>query len=215
MYCVEKTSLHPDQREGLREGARVKFAIVCAIVSASFLLPTTATGLEDRHEVPSAPAVVTASAATAATTPVPFASVSVPSFATALAPTAPVPAIAFTPAANAFIVLKTPPQHKFFDTRNTFGLTAMAASLTADALSTQKGLAYPGFHEMNPIARPFVQTRAGAAAYSAGSFALLAGAMYAAHKTRHHKLEHIFPFAVAGWEAGLSARNYHVIATHR
>ena len=48
-------------------------------------------------------------------------------------------------------------------------------SLSADALSTQKGLAYPGFHEMNPIARPFVQTRAGGAVYSAGSFALLGG----------------------------------------
>ena len=68
---------------------------------------------------------------------------------------------------------------------------------------------------MNPIARPFVQSRAGAAVYSAGSFALLAGTMYAAHKTRHHKLERILPFAVAGWEGLLAARNYHVIATHR
>jgi hypothetical protein len=91
----------------------------------------------------------------------------------------------------------------------------MAASLSADALSTQKGLAYPGFHEMNPIARPFVQTRSGAAAYSAGSFALLAGSMYVAHKTRHHKLERILPFAVAGWEGFLSYRNYRVIANRQ
>jgi hypothetical protein len=91
----------------------------------------------------------------------------------------------------------------------------MAASLIADALSTQKALAYPGFSEMNPLARPFVQTRAGAAIYSAGSMAVLTGAMFAAHKTKHHKLEHVFPFAVAGWEAALSARNYHVIAGHK
>jgi hypothetical protein len=91
----------------------------------------------------------------------------------------------------------------------------MAASLSADALSTQKGLAYPGFHEMNPIARPFVQTRSGAAVYSAGSFALLAGGMYVAHKTRHHKLERILPFAVAGWEGLLSFRNYRVIANRK
>lgn len=91
----------------------------------------------------------------------------------------------------------------------------MAATLSADALSTQKGLAYPGFREMNPIARPFVQTRVGGAVYSAASFALLAGTMYVAHKTRHHKLERILPFAIAGWEGWLSARNYHVIAVNR
>ena len=114
---------------------------------------------------------------------------------------------------TAFIKLKQPPRtHSFFDARNSLGFTALAASLTADALSTQKGLAYPGFHEMNPIARPFVQSRVGAAAYNAGSFGLLTGLMYVAHKTQHHKLERILPFAVGGWEGLLSARNYRVIA---
>jgi hypothetical protein len=92
-------------------------------------------------------------------------------------------------------------------------LSSVAAGLTADALSTQKGLSYPRFYEMNPLARPFVGSRAGAAAYSAGSFGLLAGAMYLAHRRGHHKLERVLPFAVAGWEGLLSARNYHVIAT--
>ncbi|HEY1526069.1 MAG TPA: hypothetical protein VGH51_07510 [Candidatus Angelobacter sp.] len=92
------------------------------------------------------------------------------------------------------------------------GFIALAASLTADALSTQKGLAYPGFTEMNPIARPFVQSRLGEAAYTAGGFGLLTGLMYVAHKTNHHKLERILPFAVGGWEGLLSARNYRVIA---
>ncbi len=119
------------------------------------------------------------------------------------------------PSPPAAIILKTKTKpHSFFDARNSFGLASMAASLSADALSTQKGLAYPGFHEMNPIARPFVQTRSGAAVYSAGSFAVLAGGMYVAHKNRHHKLERILPFAVAGWEGLLSFRNYRVIA-HR
>jgi hypothetical protein len=113
----------------------------------------------------------------------------------------------------ALIKLKTPPHsHNFFDARNSLGLATLGVSLTADALSTQKGLAYPGFSEMNPIARPFVQTRLGAAAYNAGSFGLLAGLMYWAHKTEHHKLERILPFAVGGWEGLLSARNYRVIA---
>src|SRR6185312_12472034 len=127
---------------------------------------------------------------------------------------APIHALLAPPAA--FIKLKTPPRsHSFFDSRNTFAFAMLGASLTADALSTQKGLAYPGFVEMNPIARPFVQSRAGAAAYNAGSFGLMAGLMYWAHKTEHHKLERILPFAVGSWESLLSARNYRVIANRQ
>jgi len=117
------------------------------------------------------------------------------------------------PPPAAFIKLKQPPRtHSFFDARNTLGFATLGASLTADALSTQKGLAYPGFVEMNPVARPFVQSRTGAAVYNAGSFGLMAGLMYWAHKTEHHKLERILPFAIGSWEGLLSARNYHVIA---
>ncbi len=114
---------------------------------------------------------------------------------------------------TAFIKLKTAPRaHSFFDAHNQLGFATLGASLTADALSTQKGLAYPGFVEMNPIARPFVQSRAGAAVYNAGSFGLMAGLMYWAHKKEHHKLERILPMAVGSWEGLLSMRNYHVIA---
>jgi len=124
---------------------------------------------------------------------------------------APIHALLVPPAA--VIKLQPPPRsHNFFDARNRLGFATLGASLTADALSTQKGLAYPGFHEMNPIARPFVQTRVGAAAYNAGSFGLLTGMMYWAHKKEHHKLERILPLAVGGWEGLLSFRNYRVIA---
>lgn len=124
---------------------------------------------------------------------------------------APIHALLAPPAA--IIKLKTPPRtHSFFDARNQLGFATLGASLTADALSTQKGLAYPGFVEMNPIARPFVQSRAGAAVYNAGSFGLMAGLMYWAHKKEHHKLERILPMAVGSWEGLLSMRNYHVIA---
>ena len=158
--------------------------------------------------LPEAPTTATvadpAPASTSAAQPVPANTL----LTTTLAPTN---ALAAPPAA--IIKLKQPPRtHRFFDARNTFGLASLGASLTADALSTQKGLAYPGFHEMNPIARPFVQTRVGAAAYNAGSFGLMAGMMYWAHKTEHHKLERILPFAIGGWEGLLGARNYHVIA---
>jgi hypothetical protein len=122
------------------------------------------------------------------------------------------PAPPLTPPA-ALIKLKTPPHpHSFFDARNRVGFATLGASLTADALSTQKGLAYPGFVEMNPIARPFVQSRMGAAVYNAGSFGLMAGLMYLAHKKEHHKLERILPLAVGSWEGLLSMRNYHAIA---
>jgi hypothetical protein len=103
-------------------------------------------------------------------------------------------------------------QHKFFDIRNCAGLAALASGLSADAISTQKGLGLPGFHEMNPIARPFVQSRAGAAIYNAASFAFMGGSMYLAHKTNHHKLERVLPFAIAGWEGFLAVRNYHLIS---
>jgi hypothetical protein len=102
--------------------------------------------------------------------------------------------------------------HRFIDRTNSLAFAALAGSLTADALSTQKGLAYPRFHEMNPLARPFVQSRTGAAFYTAGSFALLGSGMYLAHKTNHHKLEKVTPFLISGWEAFLAARNYHLIS---
>ncbi len=114
----------------------------------------------------------------------------------------------------AVAVLKLKPEqpHRFIDRTNSLAFTALAGSLTADALSTQRGLAYPRFHEMNPIARPFVQTRTGAAFYTAGSFAFMTGGMYLAHKTNHHKLEKITPFVISGWEVFLAARNYHLIS---
>lgn len=111
-------------------------------------------------------------------------------------------------------VIKPKPEqpHRFIDRTNSLAFAALAGSLTADALSTQRGLAFPRFHEMNPLARPFVQTRAGAAFYTAGSFAFLSSGMYLAHKTNHHKLEKITPFVISGWEAFLAARNYHLVS---
>jgi hypothetical protein len=117
------------------------------------------------------------------------------------------------PPAAPVVVVKPEAKHRFFDVRNSAGLAALAVGLTGDALSTQKGLGRPGFHEMNPVARPFVQSRVGAAFYSAGSFALLGSGMYLAHKTNHHKVERIMPFALAAWEGLLTYRNYHLISS--
>jgi hypothetical protein len=103
--------------------------------------------------------------------------------------------------------------HRFFDMQNVTALAALGVALTGDALSTQKGLGLPGFHEMNPLARPFVQNRPGAAFYNAASFALIGGGMFLVHKTHHHRLERILPLAIAGWEGFLAARNYHLISS--
>ena len=176
-------------------GSQVKFAMVCAML-ASFVLPAAAEGGRAASSTPSPDSTT----------------VSTPSVTASLLPEAPAPANAV----EGLVVLKTqPPQHRFFDVKNSLGLSFMASSLIADSVSTQKALAYPGFHEMNPVARPFMKTRGGAAAYTAGSFALLAGTAYALHKMHHHRLEHIFPFAVAGWEGFLAAHNYHVISAHQ
>jgi hypothetical protein len=126
----------------------------------------------------------------------------------------PMNALPAAPSAVVILKKKQPETHRFLNATNSLALSAAAAGLSADALSTQKGLSLPGFYEMNPLARPFVGSRAGAAAYSAGSFGLLTGAMYVAHKTGHHKLERILPFATAGWEGLLSFRNYRIIAQH-
>jgi hypothetical protein len=144
----------------------------------------------------------------------PAASTSAPIMLASIPTTAPSLPNAFTVAPSMLIMPKLAPrEHKFFDAKNSFALSAAAVAIAGDALSTQKGLAYPGFHEMNPIARPFVQTRTGAAAYNAGSFAMMSSLMYWAHKTGHHKLERFLPFTVASWEGMLSARNYHLIST--
>jgi hypothetical protein len=136
-----------------------------------------------------------------------------PAIASNLTTSAPLSAPATTalPAAPAVLV-KPESQHRFLDLKNSVGFAALAAGLTGDALSTQKGLGQPGFHEMNPVARPFVQSRPGAALYSAGSFALMGGGMYLAHKTGHHKVERVLPFALAAWEGLLTYHNYHLIS---
>ena len=107
------------------------------------------------------------------------------------------------------------PAHRFLDLKNSLAISSFAVALTGDSLSTQKGLAWPGYTEINPVARPFVRSRAGAIIYSTGSFGLVTGGMYLAHKTGHHKLERIIPFGLAAWEGFMTARNYYVISHPR
>jgi hypothetical protein len=127
----------------------------------------------------------------------------------------PVPRAPSEPVAGAILISKTAAPkaavpHRFFDKKNVLALSAVGVSLAGDGWSTQRALALPGTHEVNPIARPFVSSRGGEVAYSGASFALVAGGLYLAHRTHHHKWERIAPFALAGWEGLLTAWNLHV-----
>jgi hypothetical protein len=166
------------------QGAYVKLAIAVIMLSASLSAFAAA---DDR------PAPPPASAALATVTPA---------------------LNALPPAPSTLIKLKQEQTtHRFFDARNSLGLGSVAISLLGDTLSTQRALSHSGFREMNPLARPFVKSRPGAVVYSAGSLGVMAGAMYLAHKTHHHKLERILPFAVAGFEGFLTYHNYHLLST--
>jgi hypothetical protein len=105
--------------------------------------------------------------------------------------------------------------HRFFDAKNAFAVGAFAIGLAGDSWSTQRALAYPGVREANPLARPFVSSRTGEAVYSGGSLGLMLGGMYLAHKTHHHKLERVVPWAMAGWEGFLTGWNLHQISRRR
>jgi hypothetical protein len=103
------------------------------------------------------------------------------------------------------------PVHKFLDLKNSLAMAAFGAALAGDSYSTQAGLAYPQLRELNPLARPFVSSRAGQIAYSGASFALFGGGLYLAHRTGHHKVERIAPWIVAGWEGFLTGWNLHQV----
>jgi hypothetical protein len=107
------------------------------------------------------------------------------------------------------------PEHRFLDFKNSLAISSFAATLAGDSISTQKGLDRAGYKEMNPIARLFVQSRTGAIVYATGSFGLVTGGMYLAHKTGHHKLERIVPFGLSAWEGFMTIRNYHVMSRNR
>jgi len=184
----------------------MKSAVTCAVVSVLFVASGFAA---DERPLPASPAIATKAATENIYQPPASA---VTTLIVAANADAPAPAV-FPNAPSAIVPVKRRTEtHRFFDVKNSLALSAAASSLIADTLSTQKGLSYPGFYEINPVARPFVQTRAGAAVYTAGSLGLVAAGMYVAHRTHHHKMERILPFVVAGWEGLLSARNYHVIA---
>ena len=101
------------------------------------------------------------------------------------------------------------PQHaSFFDTPNKLLLAGSATAIALDGLSTQHFLANPNCHELNPIARPFVNSRAGAAAYFGVSYAGEVFLMRLAHKHNYHLIERMIPMLVIGSESSMVYNNY-------
>lgn len=92
--------------------------------------------------------------------------------------------------------------------------SALAGAISLDALSTQRVLSFKGGHERDPLAKPFVQTRALQAFGSGISFASLAFANYELRKHNHPRLARIGMISTIVVEAFLAGHNYLVVKRH-
>jgi hypothetical protein len=94
----------------------------------------------------------------------------------------------------------------FLTKRNVALLTASAATLSLDALSTQRNFGQ-GLSEINPVLR-HLQSRGGTSLYFAGSLAAETGAMYFAHKRGWKRTQWLIPSAVVAVETYWVAKNF-------
>jgi hypothetical protein len=95
----------------------------------------------------------------------------------------------------------------FWTLENKAEVGVLAGLITADAITTQRGLSQ-GLQEGNPIMRPFV-TR-GPAAQAAGfalGFGAGVGAVYLLHRTHHFKAERIAMRMIVAGESAVVANN--------
>lgn len=98
-------------------------------------------------------------------------------------------------------------QRSFWTLENKVSAGILAGLITADAITTQRGLAQ-GFREANPIMRPFVtRGAAGEAAGSALGFGTAVGVAYLLHRTHHYKAERVTMRLMVAGESGFVANN--------
>jgi Domain of unknown function (DUF5658) len=98
-------------------------------------------------------------------------------------------------------------QRSFWTFENNVNVSILAGLITADAITTQRGLAQ-GFREANPIMRPFVtRGAAGQAAGSALGFGTGIGVVYLLHRTHHYKAERLTMRLMVAGESGFVANN--------
>jgi hypothetical protein len=100
-----------------------------------------------------------------------------------------------------------PSTQKFWSTENKINFTILAGQITADAITTQRGL-NQGLREANPLMRPLVsrgiagQTTASALGFGAGL-----GTVYLLHAMRHYRAERITMRLILAGEGAIVAHN--------
>ncbi len=109
--------------------------------------------------------------------------------------------IAFKPGAvapvlnsNSFLPQAPSSQHRFWDRKNKFLFSTVAAFSAADFTVTHANLASGG-RELNPIVRPFAGSNAALATNFAGQSAGILAISYLFHRSGHHRLERMAPVA--------------------
>jgi Domain of unknown function (DUF5658) len=104
-----------------------------------------------------------------------------------------------------------PGTHRFWSTENKIDFSIFAGQLTADAITTQRGLS-SGFREVNPLMRPLV-TRgvAGQATASALGFGAGLGTVYLLHIAHHYRAERITLRLMLAGEGALVGHNIALI----
>jgi hypothetical protein len=95
----------------------------------------------------------------------------------------------------------------FWTVENKVDFGILGSLVAADAITTQRGL-NEGFHEANPLMRPFVSRGAGGEGVgSALGFGAGLGAVYLLHQTHHYKAERITMRLMVGVESAVVANN--------
>ena len=98
-------------------------------------------------------------------------------------------------------------QRPFWTLENKVNVSILAGLITADAITTQRGLDQ-GLREANPIMRPFVtRGAAGEAAGSALGFGAGVGVVYLLHRTHHYKAERLTMRMILAGESAVVGNN--------
>jgi hypothetical protein len=95
----------------------------------------------------------------------------------------------------------------FWTIENKVNVSILAGLVTADAITTQRGL-NQGLREANPLMRPFVTNGAGGEVLgSALGFGAALGAVYLLHQTHHYRVERVVMRLTVAAEGGFVANN--------
>jgi len=100
-----------------------------------------------------------------------------------------------------------PSSQRFWSMEKKIDVSIFAMQLTADAITTQRGLS-TGFREVNPLLRPLVKRGdAGQTAATISSFGTGLGLVYLLHTTHHYRAERITLCLILAGEGALVGHN--------